>query len=401
MMMHIDADAFFASVEQGFNPLLRNKPVIVGGTATQRGVVHTASYEAREYGIRIGMPLVEAKRLCPQAIFLKGNYQHYQAASRTMQQIYLQYTPEVEFTSLDDAYLDFYGTMHLYASPEALAQKIQHAVRKALGIGVSLGIGKNKLIARIASGINKPNGITCIRPGHELAFLHPLPIAAIPGIGKVTRSKINEFGISTVGELASLSKLLLNSLFGVNGIRIWEFANGIDHRIVHTRVLPGQISRETTFEEDLTDRAIILATLQYLSERIAGKLRQDAQTCRKIAVKIRYSDFTSAKKTQPLHQASAHASEIFSAAQQIIKQMPFRRMRIRHVGIKATHIEWDNDQLQLFDEQKRVEALDTAVDDIRKRFGFTAILPADTMMLQKKYRMEKNGFVLHSPALTR
>ena len=339
MIIHIDADAFFASVEQGFNPLLRNKPVIVGGLATQRGVVHTASYEAREFGIKIGMPLAEARRLCPQAVFLKGNFNHYQAASRTMQEIYLRYTPVVEFTSLDDAYLDLRGAMHLYTSPQTLARNIQLDVREALGIGVSLGLGKNKLIARIASGINKPNGITVIPPGDELLFLHPLTISAIPGIGRVTQEKLAELGISTIGELASLSKILLNRLFGVNGSRIWEFANGIDERNIQTRILPGQISRETTFEEDLTDKAVILATLQYLSERIAAKLRQDAQTCRKVAVKIRYSDFTSASKTKPLHQASAQAVDVVSVIKKLIGEMTFKRLRERHVGIKVSHIE--------------------------------------------------------------
>ena len=401
MIIHIDADAFFASVEQGFNPLLRGKPVIVGGTASQRGVVHTASYEARRYGIGIGMSLVEAKRKCPQAIFLKGNFQHYQAASLTMQHIYLKYTPAVEFTSLDDAYLDLHGAMHLYRSPEILAKAIQKDVKDALGIGVSLGIGKNKLVARIASGTDKPNGITCIPPGEESRFLQSLPVAQIPGIGRVAQSRLAELGISTIGEMTALSKLMLARLFGSNGVKMWEFARGVDRRTVAVRILPTQISRETTFEEDLTDQSIVLATLQYLSERIAGKLRQDAQTCRRVAVKIRYSDFTSHKQTQLLHQAGANAIDIFSAVEAMVAQIPFKRLRIRHVGVKVSDIRWDNAQLALFDEETRLEVLDTAVDEIRQRFGFTAILPADTLVLHKKYRMEKNGFVLHSPALTR
>jgi len=399
--MHIDADAFFASVEQGFNPLLRNKAVVVGGSEHQRGVVHTASYEARARGIKTGMPLVQAKRICPEAVFLKGNYQHYQATSLVMQDIYLNYTPQVEFTSLDDAYLDFSGTLHLHPPPLEIARRIQQAVAEALHIGVSLGIGGNKVIARIASGLKKPRGIIYVPPGTEKEFLAPLPIDELPGVGRTAREKLLELGIFTVGQLAALPKVVLIQLFGVNGQKMWELANGIDHREVQQRILPKQISRETTFEEDTTDQSVVLACLQYLSERIGGKLRQQELLCRRVGVKIRYSDFTQHNVSQALPQATDSAAEIFSEVENILSRLPFRRLRIRHVGVWVTHIEWRNLQLQLFNEEKKMELLDAAIDEIREKFGFMAILPADTLELHKKYRLEKNGYVLHSPALTR
>jgi len=398
--MHIDADAFFASVEQGFNPLLRNKAVVVGGSEHQR-VVHTASYEARARGIKTGMPLVQAKRICPEAVFLKGNYQHYQATSLVMQDIYLNYTPQVEFTSLDDAYLDFSGTLHLHPPPLEIARRIQQAVAEALHIGVSLGIGGNKVIARIASGLKKPRGIIYVPPGTEKEFLAPLPIDELPGVGRTAREKLLELGIFTVGQLAALPKVVLIQLFGVNGQKMWELANGIDHREVQQRILPKQISRETTFEEDTTDQSVVLACLQYLSERIGGKLRQQELLCRRVGVKIRYSDFTQHNVSQALPQATDSAAEIFSEVENILSRLPFRRLRIRHVGVWVTHIEWRNLQLQLFNEEKKMELLDAAIDEIREKFGFMAILPADTLELHKKYRLEKNGYVLHSPALTR
>jgi DNA polymerase-4 len=399
--MHIDADAFFASVEQGFNPLLRNKPVVVGGSEDQRGVVHTASYEARACGIRTGMPLVQAKRICPEAVFLKGNYQHYQATSLILQDIYLNYTPQVEFTSLDDAYLDLSGTLHLHPPPLEIARRIQQAVDDALHIGVSLGIGENKVIARIASGLKKPRGIIYVPPGTEKEFLASLPIDELPGVGRAAREKLLELGIFTIRQLAALPKVVLIQMFGVNGQKMWELANGIDPREVQQRILPKQISRETTFEEETTDQSVVLACLQYLSERIGGKLRQQELLCRRVGIKIRYSDFTQHNVSQALLQPSDSAAEIFSEVEKIFYRLPLRRLRIRHVGVWVTHIEWRNLQLQLFNEEKKMELLDAAVDEIRQKFGFMAILPADTLDLRKKYRLEKNGYVLHSPALTR
>ena len=401
LILHIDADAFFASVEQGFNPMLRNKPVIVGGTENQRGVVHTASYEARAHGIHTGMPLVQAKRICPDATFLKGNYQHYQATSLVMQEIYLHYTPVVEFTSLDDAYLDLTGTLHLHPSPAEIAQRIQENVFNALHIGISIGIGQNKIIARIASGLKKPKGIIHVVPGTEKEFLAPLPVDELPGVGRMAKERLTELGIFTIGQLSALPKIVLIEIFGINGKKMWELANGIDYREVQPRILPKQISRETTFEEDTTDHEAITATLQYLTERIGGKLRQQKLLCRRVGIKIRYSDFTQHNVSQALPKSTDSAGEIFRSVEKIFMHLPLRRLRIRHAGVWVTNIEWRHFQFQLFNDETRTEMLDTAIDQIRQKFGFMAILPADTIELRKKYRIEKNGYVLHSPALTR
>ena len=189
-IMHIDADAFFASVEQGFNPLLRNRPVIIGGTENQRGVVHTASYEARARGVQTGMALVRAKQICPNAVFLKGQYEHYQAISLFLQEIYTKYTPIVEFTSLDDAYLDLTGTLHLHPSLEQVARDIQDEVWEKSGVGLSMGIGVNKAIANIASNLRKPKGIVNVPAGTEKEFLFPLPVDTLPGVGRMAKEKL-------------------------------------------------------------------------------------------------------------------------------------------------------------------------------------------------------------------
>ncbi len=400
-IFHIDADAFFASVEQGFNPLLRGKPVIVGGKPDQRGVVHTASYEARARGICTGMPLVKAKALCPQAVFLKGNYEHYRAVSQIFQEIYLRFTPKVEFTSLDDAYLDLTGALHLYPSAEWVGRAIMREVEKRTGVGISVGIGSGKAIARIASSLKKPRGLVRVPPGKERAFLADLPVDVLPGIGRMAKERLTDLHIFKVGELAALPRLIPEQLFGKNGKTLWELANGIDPREVKRRIIPRQISRETSFEEDTADMRLIKGTLQYLTERIAKKLREQELTCRTLAVKIRYSDFRRHARSQSLDAPGNDAGQLFRQAEAIFDTLRLRRVRIRHVGVAASHIEPARYQQFLFKESLRQESLNSAVDEIRRRFGFMALLPADTLELRRKYRMDRHGYILHNPALTR
>ncbi|MEJ2543122.1 MAG: DNA polymerase IV [Calditrichaceae bacterium] len=401
IIMHIDADAFFASVEQGFNPLLRGQPVIVGGKAEQRGVVHTASYEARARGIRTGMPLFKAKARCPQAVFLKGNYEHYRAVSDVFQEVYLKYTPKVEFTSLDDAYLDLSGAMHLYPSVEHVAKFITDEVYRRVGVGLSVGVGTSKLIARIASDLKKPRGIVCIQPEKEREFLAQLPVDCLPGIGRIAKDKLTDLHIFKVGELAHLNKLIMEQLFGKNGIKLWELANGRDSREVTRKIIPRQLSRETSFEEDTSDMSIIKGTLQYLTERIAKKLREEGLVCHTLSVKLAYSDFKRHARSKSMTHASNDGTEIFGYVDQIFEEIHLRRIRIRHVGVSAGNIEPQHYQQFLFNEQTRQEMLNSAIDEIRERFGFMAVMPADTLELQRKYRMDSHGYILHNPALTR
>ncbi len=401
LIFHIDADAFFASVEQGFNPRLRGRPVIVGGLENQRGVVHTASYEARACGVRTGMPLFRAKALCPQAIFLKGNYEHYRAVSEVLRKVYLQYTPQVEFTSLDDAYLDLSGALHLFPSARWVAEQIQQQVWQQVGVGLSVGIGSNKVIARIASGLKKPRGIVEVPHGEERNFLAELPVEMLPGIGRMAREKLADLGIFRIGQLAGLPRRVMEQLFGKNGLRLWHLARGEDERPVAERTLPRQLSRETSFEEDTMDLQLVKSTLQYLCERLGRRLREEELVCRTVGVKIKYSDFRFHTASAGLGRRTANGSELFAAVLQLFENLRLRRTRIRHVGVMVTGIEPRNYQRFLFDEQTRQEALDTVIDEIRERFGFMAILPGDALELRRKYRMEPNGYILHNPALTR
>jgi len=399
--MHIDADAFFASVEQGFNPLLRGKPVIVGGKEDQRGVVHTASYEARACGVRTGMPLFKAKAVCPQAVFLKGDYEHYRAVSQVFQDVYLKYTPLVEFTSLDDAYLDVSGSVRLFPSPQWMAHAITKEVKQRTGVGLSVGIASGKVIARIASGLNKPAGIVYVPPGEEKSFLADLPVDVLPGVGRIAKERLTDLRIFKVGQLAALPRLTVEQLFGKTGRHIWQYANGVDPREVKPRTIPRQISRETSFEEDTSDVSAVLGILQYLTERIGKTLREQQLLCRAVAVKIGYADFKRHTANRRLHFATQDGAELFSAARRLFEEIRLRRIRIRHVGISVSNIVPLNQQGFLFNEQSRQESLNAAIDELRARYGFMTLLPADTLQLKGKYRMDAHGYILHNPALTR
>lgn len=400
LIFHLDVDAFFASAEQSLNPFLRGKPVIVGGYAHQRGVVHTSSYEARAFGVKTGMPLHEAKRICPQAIFLKGNFLHYKFISKEILKLLSAYSPLIEFTSLDDAYIDMTGTRRKFPDPQTAAREMQKVIAEKLNIPVSIGIGSSKLISRIASAQHKPRGITYVPAGKERQFLNPLPVSEIIGVGRITETLLFEMNIQTIGQLAKVPKSALQQLLGANGIKIWQFANAIDPRDVKPLHIPKQISRETTFEEDTHDMPVVMATFQYLCERIAMKLRKQQLTCGRIHLRVRYSDFKVASIGRKLTVHTQDAAVLNAMVHRLYGQLQERRIRIRHVHISVSEIEPENWQPDFFAIDFKNKSLLNSVDEIRNRFGFTSVLPAETHILKSKYRMDKNGYILHTPSLS-
>ncbi len=401
LIMHIDADAFFASVEQGFNRQLRGRPVIVGGDPGQRGVVHTASYEARASGIRTGMPLVKARRLCPEAVFIKGDFAHYRAVGETLQDIYLRYTPQVEFTSLDDAYLDIGGTARLFSSPVYMAREIRREAEEKTGVSLSFGIGSSKMIARIASGLDKPRGINHVTPEHEKAFLRELAVEHLPGVGRRVKEKLVDLHIFTVGQLAALPRLAVEQMLGKNGRTLWKLANGMDEREVRRRIVPRQISRETSFPRDTGDERAIRAGLQYLTERIARRLREEGLTARTAGLKLGYADFSRATHVKTLDEATNDGPALFAVVHALYERMRLKRIYVRHIGVTVSRIQFADQQKYLFGESQREEALNSAVDELRERFGFMAVMPAETLQLKSRYRNDAHGYILHNPALTR
>jgi len=402
-IMHIDLDAFFVSVEQVLNPELKGKPVVVGGKPDRRGVVAAASYEARAYGVHSAMPLLTASRLCPQAIFIEGNYQRYRQASQKFMAILADFSPYLEPLGIDEAYLDATGFESLHGSIKKMAEKIKQRVKGELGLCASIGIASNKVVAKVASEASKPDGLLEVPAGGESAFLAPLPANRLPGIGKKSEPVLKNLGISTIGQLATSPVEVLKSHFGTYGKLIHDHASGIDDRKVEPPAAAKSISRETTFSRDTRDTAMVQATLRYLSERVGSELRQEEKLARCITLKLRYADFTTTTRQQTLLQPNDADQAIFETGVKLLKnELLHGRQAVRLIGIGVSNLVKVGKQPDMLDTKgKRLEQLNTAIDRIRKKYGFTAIQTGRTLQLRDIFPESNDGYTLHTPSLSR
>ena len=402
-IIHIDIDAFFAAVEELLDPSLKDKPVIVGGLPHERGVASTASYAARKYGVHSGMSLQKAYQLCPQGVFIRGNYQLYASFSRSFIHILSQYTPDVEVASLDEAYLDLTRCRPLYASFSRAAREIKQTVEKELGLAVSVGVGPNKVLAKLATNRAKPGGLYEIRPGREDEFLKDLNIELLPGIGPKAQAVFRLLNVSKIGDLWGLPRAALLSLFGLNGEKIYLQSRGIDSRPLAAASLPKSLSRETTFLQDLWDRRLLLAHLAYLCDRLALALRKQRLFAHIIEAKVRYSDFKTEARRRLLVTPRQDMGEIFRIARELFLELfSESRLSLRLVGVKASDLV-RGQSLSLFEPYvKQQESLGYAVDQVRERYGFGSLLTAREKMLQGIYSFEKDrGFILKTASLTK
>ena len=402
-IMHIDLDAFFVSVEQVLNPKLKGKPVVVGGKPDRRGVVAAASYEARAYGVHSAMPLLTASRLCPQAIFIEGNYKRYREASQKFMAILANFSPFLEPLGIDEAYLDVTGFESLHGSIPAMAVKLKQCVKDELGLCASIGIASSKVVAKIASDKSKPDGLLDVPDGGERAFLAPLQVNRLPGIGKKSEQVLKRLGIGTIGQLAALPTETLKSHFGAFGKLIHDHASGIDDRKVETTIAVKSIRRETTFSRDTKDMATIQATLRYLSERVGSELRQKEKQARCITLKLRYADFTTTTRQQTLPQSADTDQAIFDIGLQLLKNELYRSKQVvRLIGIGVSHLVEAGKQQDMLDPSaQRLENLNVVVDKIRKKYGFSAIQTGRTLQLRDIFPETDEGYSLHTPGLSR
>ena len=402
-IVHIDIDAFFAAVEELLDPSLQGKPVIVGGLPHERGVASTANYAARKYGVHSGMPLAKAYKLCPHGVFVRGNYQVYSAFSEKFFRVLSRYTPDVEEASLDEAYLDLTRCRTLYSSLARTIQDIKSRVEKELGIRVSVGIGSNKLLAKLATNKAKPAGLVEVRPGREEEFLKDLGIEALPGIGPKTQTILRMLNVDKIGDLWGFPRPTLRSLFGLNGEELFLQSRGIDSRPVSMASIPKSISRETTFLEDLWDRRLLLAHLAYLCDRLTLPLRKGRLFAHIIEVKVRYSDFKTEVRRRLLLMPRQEMGEIFKIAQELFLQLySGSRLSLRLVGVKVSDLVRDR-PLSLFEPySERRERLGSAVDQVREKYGFGSLLTVRERMLGNLYTLERDrGFVLKTASLTK
>ncbi len=379
-VLHVDMDAFFASVEQALDPTLRGRPVIVAGSAEERGVVSAASYEARRYGVRAAMPTAQARRLCPEGVFVRGNHAAYDDYSRRILTILQGYTPLVEQTSIDEAYLDVTGSEGLHGDAVTVARKIKEEIRRATGLTASVGVAPNRLLAKIASGMNKPDGLTVLRLEDVPATLWPRPVDLLPGIGPSTAAHLRAMGLGTLGELAAYPVDLLVHAFGVGGRYLHEAANGRDD----TPVPPADaatdaksLSRETTFATDVDDLAELQRTLLDLSEQVARRLRRHGYRGRTVNLKIRKADFTTVTRSRSLPGATDLAEDLYREARQALAAFWRPGLKVRLLGVGASNLEKPGESPgPLFDGSEKLRKVSRAVDRIKDRYGEAAVTRA-------------------------
>jgi DNA polymerase-4 len=369
---HLDLDAFYASVEENLDPSLKGKPVIVGGG--ERGVVSTANYIARRYGVHSAMPMRTARRLCPQGVYLHGNFRAYKDFSRRLMALLGEYSPLVEQVSMDEAYLDLTGTERLFGPIVKTARHIQDRVCEELDLSISVGLATNKLVAKVASDFEKPRGFTVVRPGQEAAFLAPLPVEKLPGVGPSLLGQLRDRGVATVGDLALVPENLMRLSFGEVGQMLSRRARGDDSRPVVMREAVKSISRETTFDEDVSDAELLERTLLALTEDVCRRLRRHKLEARTVTVKIRYSDFVTHTRSRTLRRPLDVDEVFFQEVLTLFREARQRRYRIRLVGVALSNFvprAWQDD---LFDQElPLLRELDLKLDQIRAKYGKDAI----------------------------
>jgi DNA polymerase-4 len=377
-IIHLDMDAFYPAVEVLDNPDLKGKPVIVGGSRT-RGVVSSASYEARKFGVHSAQPIATATRLCPHGIYLPVRMSRYQEVSDQIFEIFQRFTPLVEGLSIDEAFLDVTGSVRLFGKPEDVARKIKETVFKETGLTVSAGVAPSKFVAKIASDIDKPDGLTVVHPDRVREFLDPLPIRRMWGVGKVTQETLAQLNIHTFKDLSQMPLEVLEKQFGKHGIKMHLLSMGIDERDVVPEHGAKSIGHEDTFEKDIIDVDLAKKELLALAHRVAHRLRQDKVTGETVTLKVKYSDFTLITRSTTLPEATDDAPEIYSTACTLLEKTAVGKRPVRLLGISISNLSSDSEsQLSLFLGDRspvRKSKLNTAVDSIQEKFGDKFIRP--------------------------
>ena len=378
-ILHVDMDAFYASVEQRDNPELRGKPLAVGGT-TNRGVVAAASYEARKFGVRSAMPMRDAMRRCPHLLRVRPRMAYYRSVSKQVFEIFRSFTPLVESLSLDEAFLDVTASEALFGAPEEIAGTIKQRVLETTSLTASVGVARNKLVAKIASDLDKPDGLTVVYPEHYAARLDPLPAAVIPGIGQETLTRLESAGIRTVRDLREAPDRVLEPVFGRYTRNTRERASGIDDRPVTPSREEKSISAEQTYDRDLAARPQMERELLRLTERTATRLRRAGLAAGTVQVKIRRSDFKTYTRQRRIQPAVNGTDSMFAIARALLRAWLNGNpgARIRLLGVGGSDLV-PAEQPDLFATSGAASAIDDTVDRIRERFGTDVLGRARTL----------------------
>ena len=376
-IIHVDMDAFYASVEQRDDPTLLMKPVVVGGKPNSRGVVCAASYEARKFGIHSAMPMAEAFQRCPHAVFLPVNIPKYHEVSLQIRQIFMTYTPIVEPLSLDEAFLDVTGSTSLFGPANTIALAIKLRIQQELNLTASVGVACNKFLSKIASDLRKPDGFVVVEPNRVQEFLDPLSVDRIWGVGKKTSEQLHKLNIRTVRDLRRLEQGYLTQLFGVLGSQLYQLAQGIDDRPVESDRVAKSIGRETTFATDTVDREVLETALLKLAVDIGRRLRKEAFSGKTITLKVRYGDFRTVSRSHTLSQATDLDDVIYKEACNLFREVSLKQP-LRLIGLTLHNLTNKLErQLSLFSvPQKDNETLTKVIDLLKAKYGEKSITRA-------------------------
>jgi nucleotidyltransferase/DNA polymerase involved in DNA repair len=383
-ILHIDMDAFYASIEQLDHSEYQGKPVIVGADpkgGTGRGVVAACSYEARKFGIRSALPISKAWKLCPQGVYVRPRMRRYVEVSAQIMEVFRKYTDLVEPLSIDEAFLDITGSVALFGPPAQIARSIKQEIRERTGLTASVGLAPNKFLAKIASDVRKPDGFLVLQEKDIQSFLQELPISRLWGVGPKTEHRLHELGFRTIGQLAAASRESLVASRGSLGEHLYQLSRGRDNRPVVPHGEPKSISSETTFEIDTGDRELLLRTILELADHVAERLRKEGYRTRKVTLKLRYSSFSTHTKQHALDKFIKTGEDIAAVARTLFGQFPMTQ-KIRLIGVAAGDLHRDGGdprQLPLFlepnrpDGPDRKEKLSHTVDEIKEKFGADAL----------------------------
>jgi DNA polymerase IV len=373
-ILHVDMDAFYASVEQLDHPEYKGKPVIVGADpkgGSGRGVVAACSYEARKFGVRSALPISRAWKLCREGVYVRPRMDRYIEVSKQVMEVFRRYTDLVEPLSIDEAFLDITGSVKLLGPAEQIASAIKKEIKERTGLNASVGLAPNKFLAKIASDLKKPNAFVVVRESEIDTFLHDLPISRLWGVGPKTEQRLREIGFKTIGDVADASRESLVRSLGSLGEHLFQLSHGKDDREVEPNWEPKSVGTETTFGEDTADRELLLATILELADHVGVRLRKDGYRARKVTLKLRYSDFETHTKQQSLKKAIVTGGEIAEVARGLFASFPMKK-KIRLIGVSAGDLlghEGEPQQLQLFEPASNKEKLSKTVDELKEKFG--------------------------------
>jgi len=398
---HVDMDAFFVSVEELYDPSLKGKPVVVGGRPNERGVVSAASYAARKFGVHSALPLRTAYKLCPEAIFLDGHPERYREYSEKAFEVFRAFSPVVEMASIDEAYLDMTGTERLHGPPLRAAHLLHQRMKADTGLNCSVGISASRMVAKISSDQAKPNGVLWVIPGNEAAFLAPLDVRRVPGVGKVTEKNLHALGIRKVGDLARLDEKFLADRFGKWGLALAGKSRGLDaggwfDAEIGEDEGPKSISHEHTFSEDTADLARLESTLARLSELVGRRLREHGLRARTVQLKLRYSDFSTITRAHSLPAGTELDTELFTKIRELFRANWKPGAKVRLLGVHVSSWAEAAGQMNLEGEARREKwtgAL-AAADRLRDRFGESAVSLAAGMRGKFRERVHENPAAL-------